>query len=293
MRPYFFTLLALLPLRAEDPQLSGEQLFSMNCAACHLTDQEVVGPSLVEMRRLYHRNMPGFIHWAKNPQQKRKGAVEMPSMAHLPDAQLARIFRHVMAVTEGVREKKGAEGDLYGSSKTITARPNVIRIFMEDASPAAVAVAVDETYSFCWDPAHCRLRYVWRDGFIAPSNFWAGKGFGYVKRDGTHLIRETESPLSQLMKDGEMSYLGYRLENRVPTFRYEIGSTSVTERLEVSGGKLTRRFTLKPPLDVALHVPLADEGGVSWTSADGEIAAGTLTLTPESTAAFTLILEEK
>ena len=43
-------------------------------------------------------------------------------------------------------------------------RPGAIK--MPDASPASIAVALDDTNSLCWDAGTCRLRYAWTGGFI-------------------------------------------------------------------------------------------------------------------------------
>ena len=72
----FLALIALstlgLPLLAQDKTSHpGEQAFKINCAACHLADVLVVGPSLVEVARNYPADKQAdFITWAKTPGKK-------------------------------------------------------------------------------------------------------------------------------------------------------------------------------------------------------------------------------
>ena len=44
-------------------------------------------------------------------------------------------------------------------------RPNVVRAFLPDAGPAAIAVALPGDQNFCWDAGNCRLRYLWSGEF--------------------------------------------------------------------------------------------------------------------------------
>ncbi|MDA1007333.1 MAG: cytochrome c, partial [Verrucomicrobia bacterium] len=293
-RLLFLTLLLISPLLAEEPAPTGEFLFTINCSACHLPDQQIVGPSLVEIRGLYEKNIDGFLAWAKNPVQKRKGAIEMPSMAHLPDEQLKLIHAHILEISKGLKQAKQSTGDPFSLSATIAQRPNLLRIFMPDAGPAAIAVAVDHTYSYCWDAGTCRLRYLWRDGFIDGYPVWKANGNDLPNVVGTKILTEPDSPLAQLSGGAPPKFLGYKLKDGLPTFRYRLGKTTVTERLTAADGTLQRHFTLDPPPAKDLLLPLANEKGVTWTYHKGTpgkgALEGSLTLSPAEAAAFTLTL---
>ena len=100
---YFFVFLSLASLAmAEKPD--GAQLFTMNCSACHLPDQMVVGPSLAEIRTLYLGKLDDFVKWCVAPQKKRPNAVDMPSMVHVGDEGLRLIHEHIMKVSVGVKK---------------------------------------------------------------------------------------------------------------------------------------------------------------------------------------------
>ncbi|MEM9237195.1 MAG: hypothetical protein AAGB14_10485, partial [Verrucomicrobiota bacterium] len=259
----------------------------------HLPDTQLVGPSLVEIRDLYRDKPEAFINWSKNPQRKREGAVEMPSMAHVPDDQLAMIHAHILKVSAGLKERKvepPVEKPAEGPDQS--AEPRVTRIFMPDSGPASIAVSVDATYSFCWDAGSCRLRYVWRDGYIDASKFLAGQGRGSATVIGKRLLLESEPPLAELGEAGSPKFLGYRLKEGIPTFFYRLGKHHVSERLEPSGGGLLRRFSIKPAPEGTLSIPIAEQDGVSWACDKGSLSDGRLVLPPGDAAAFTLSLIE-
>src|SRR5687767_5561030 len=159
-------LLALLPgavaLAADPPA----QTFQIHCSACHAVDHMLVGPSLVEISGIYRENPDGFVKWCIAPQHKREGVVEMPSMAHLGEPVLRQLHGYILESAAGKTELKKTEGDPYTVPSAMTRRPQVLRIFMPDASPAAIAVALPGDLSFCFDASECRLRYVWKGGFI-------------------------------------------------------------------------------------------------------------------------------
>lgn len=284
----FLAALGLPALADETP--TAEQLFTMNCSACHLPNQQVVGPSLVEIRKLYNGKPDLFIEWAKNPVQKRKGAIEMPSMAHIPDEQLKLIYDHILEISKGLEEVKQEKGDPFALSPTVAQRPNLLRTFMPDAGPAAIAVAIDHTWSYCWDAGPCRLRYIWQDGFVDSFPVWRGNGNGLAKIIGTRVLTEEEHPLVSLGGDEEPEFLGYLMEDGLPTFHYRLGRTKVSERLFAEGDKLHRQFTLNPAPNQPLRIKLAEQDGVTWTTDDGRISDGILTLQKTPAAAFTLTL---
>ncbi len=204
----------------------GKQLFTTNCSACHLLDQMVVGPSLVEMRTLYDGKPDQFVQWAIAPEKKRDGVIEMPAMAHIGDEGLRAIYTHVMDISKGVKEKPMETGDPYSASPTHTVRPQVQRIFMPDAGPAAIAIALDDDTSLCWDAGTSRLRYSWTGGFIDGFPYWKGNGSSLANVVGKVKYTEEESPFEAL---GERKFLGYKVESGLPTFRYSAGGAKITE----------------------------------------------------------------
>ncbi|MFY7819010.1 MAG: c-type cytochrome [Akkermansiaceae bacterium] len=270
----------------------GAQLFTNNCSACHLLDQMVVGPSLAEMRQLYLGKPDDFVKWCVAPQKKRENVIEMPSMVHVGDEGLRAIYTHVMKVSEGVKVKKQEAGDPYASSAVYAARPQVQRIFLPNAGPASIAVALDQTNSLCWDAGECRLRYAWNGGFIDGFPYWRGNGSSVAALVGTVKYTEAASPFGPV---SEMKFLGYNLKDKLPTFRYKIGTRTVTERFTPvkEGIGFQRTFTIAPTPDKPLSLEFTKQDGADITCDKGVMNDGKLTIAPTDAATFTLTFSLK
>ena len=268
----------------------GKQLFTNNCSACHMLDQMVVGPSLAEIRTLYEGKPDDFVKWSIAPQKKRPNAVDMPSMIHVGEEGLRAIYAHVMEVSKGAVEKKQQKGDPYAASPTQAVRPQVIRIFMPDSSPASIAVALDQINSLCWDAGSSRLRYAWTGGFIDGFPYWQGNGSSLAKLLGPVRYTEDASPFGQ---GAEVKFLGYGMKGGLPVFRYTADGMAVTESYSpVSEGMgFVRSFTVFTPDPITLDFPT--QSGVTITSDKGRLERGKLTLTPAEATAFTLTFSLK
>lgn len=285
---FFFSTACVAASAAPD----GAQLFTNNCSACHLLDQMVVGPSLAEIRGLYFGKQDDFLKWCVAPKKKRENVIEMPSMVHVGDEGLRAIYDHIMKVAEGVKAKKQDPGDPYKTSPTYTARPQVQRIFMPNAGPAAIAVALDETNSLCWDAGECRLRYAWTGGFIDGFPYWRGNGSSLATVVGTVKYTEAKSPFGT---PGEGKFLGYTMKDKLPTFRYQIGAQTVTERFTPAkeGAGFQRTFTITPTPAAAKTLEFTAQEGVTITSDKGTLSGTKLTLAPADAATFTLTFSLK
>ena len=144
-----------------------------------------------------------------------------------------------------------ARKDPFYTSPGMRRRPQVRRIFMPEAGPAAIAVAVNDDLHYCWDAGQCRLRYVWKGDFVDGWDVWKGNGNGLASIEGEVLHREEASPLDLGTEAGTEAgsprFRGYSLQDGLPTFRWEQGGTQVEERIQPSkGGKsLERIFVIK------------------------------------------------
>ena len=270
----------------------GAQLFTTNCSACHLLDQMVVGPSLVEMRDLYNGKPDDFIKWAIEPQKKRQDAIEMPSMVHVGEEGLRAIYEHVMVISKGAQEKKQQSGDPFADSPVQAKRPQIQRIFMPNASPASIAVALDDGLSLCWDAGECRLRYSWNGGFIDGFPYWKGNGSSLAKILGNIRYVEKESPFPGSEKH---KFYGYRIEDGLPVFKYRIGESMVTESFSPTkgGGGFSRKFTVSPVPSAPLELNFPSDQQVAYGSEQGTWAGSKLKLTPAEATAFTINISFK
>lgn len=271
----------------------GELLFGAMCAACHVHDRMHVGPSLVEIAGLYGDKRKDFLAWCKDPQPKRKGVIQMPSMAALTDAHLMSIHGYIVASTKGMKEVVVKDADKFRASPSMRKRPLVMRLFMPDAGPAAIAVAVNNDYHFCFDAGACRLRYVWKGDFVDGWPVWKSNGNGLAKVVGEVLLREAKSPLP-VAENAKRKFLGYRLKDGLPTFRYRVGEVEVQERITMSsdGQALARHFVLRgAPADWRMMFVASDK--LDYFSEHGLFEGAMFTPNKGKEAAFTVIMEEK
>ncbi len=286
-RPFLLILALAATVRAAEPD--GATLFTQNCVACHQPDQQLVGPSLAEIRDLYTGKPEEFVKWSIAPQKKRPTAIEMPSMAHLGEPALRAIHAHILKISQGVVAKKGGDSDRFGASPTQATRPLVQRIFLPNASPAAIAVALDDRVSLCWDAGPCRLRYAWTGGFIDGFPYWRGNGSGLAKIVGKTRYTEPE-PLFPAAATPE--FHGYELDPAgFPTFLYDLGATAIRESYRPLDGEagFERRIQLSPAPSAALVLNFPDipeKTGIR-TSA-GKWNGAALTLASAEAADFTL-----
>ncbi len=260
------------------------QVFQTNCSACHVVDKVLVGPSLVEIAGIYRDNPDGFVKWCVKPEHKRDGFIEMPSQAHLGEPVLRELYAYVIATASGKKEQEKNDNDPYATPPTMVRRPQVMRIFMPDASPASIAVALPGDLSYCFDASECCLRYVWKGGFIDGWPYFKANGSSFAKLDGKVVYREEGFPFGVLTSvvPPKPKFLGYRLgKDGVPSFRYRIESGAILEetiRPLADGQGIERQFKCEAGT-FSVNTPEAAEVTSS---------TGSLTITPEQAKDFTL-----
>ncbi len=289
MKPLLFLAISMAIAQAAP---DGKQLFTTNCSACHMLDQMVVGPSLVEMRSIYDGKPDDFVKWAIAPEKKRDGVIEMPSMIHVGEEGLREIYAHVMEVSKGVKAKVQKGGDPYGASPAQTARPQVQRIFMPNAGPAAIAIALNENTSVCWDAGETRLRYAWTGGFIDGYPYWQKNGSSLAKVVGTIRYTEHSSPFESL---GKRKFHGYKMDAGLPVFRYAAGDFEITEKVSpADGGEgFKRTFTVSPPPQKRLVLDFPSTEDVQYGSDKGKWSKHLLMLEPAEASEFTVTFSLK
>jgi len=286
---FAFALLLPAALGAQD----GQALYKVFCASCHLPDRFHVGPSLIEIGGLYGSKPDEFVAWCHQPKQKRKGVIQMPPMAHVDKARLLQIHAWVVASTKGKKEVKVKNADRFRASPSMRRRPLVQRIFMPEAGPAAIAVATNDEWHYCWDAGPCRLRYVWKGDFIDGWPVWRGNGNALAKVVGDVVLREARTPLP-VAKGTKARYLGYRMKQGLPTFRYRLGKVLVEERITplLDGWGLERHFELRgAPAGWKLTLTASER--MIYTSEDGTFDGLVFTPSKGKESSFTIVMEEK
>lgn len=257
-----------------------------------MLDEMLVGPSLAEIRGIYNGKPDDFLKWCVKPGKKRPNVIEMPSMVHVGEDGLREIYAHIMKVADGVKVKEAKKGDPYVTSPVQTKRPQIQRIFMPNAGPASIAVALDQTMSLCWDAGECRLRYSWNGGFIDGYPYWQGNGSSIAKVLGTIHYVEAKSPFAIT---GEPKFSGYGIKNGLPVFKYQLGDSLITESFSAiaNGGGFNRSFTMTPTPSVPVVLNFPEDQKVAYTSDKGKWTGSKLELTSTEASSFTINISFK
>jgi uncharacterized cupredoxin-like copper-binding protein len=183
-------------------------------------------------------------------------------------------------------------------AKVAVERPTFARLFLPDAGPAAIAVALPGAQNFCWDAGNCRLRYAWSGGFVDPTMLFNSNGSKLAKILGDVYWRSGGDENTCGMKFGDrptaaVDFKGYRVIDGLPEFHYHVDGVVVKEHITATeGGKLAWRFNVEgAPGDVRVFAPAAD--GVS-IAADAGARDGDFWRVPQAEAdQFTLQISKQ
>ncbi len=275
MRYFAVATFLSLSISVLHAQMDGKQLYTINCSACHQLKIQQGGPALTEVAKLYRGKPEAFVKWAKNPlPHKRKNLAQMPAMAHVPDADLRKIYQHVMKVTKGLEAIKPKKRVDHFPDQ-LKKRPLIQRIFMPNVGPAAIAVALENNYNFAFDAGVSRLRFIWKGPYLYGYPYWSGNGDGLAVIHGKKVSIEETSPLPFITDAAPAEFLGYSMKDGLPTFKYRKDGIEVQERLTSNSKQVVRTFTLTgAPNPLKLNFPTMD--GISYSSSHGQWAGTSL-----------------
>ena len=160
----------------------------------------------------------------------------------------------------------------------VNEQPKVVRIFLPDCSPAAIAVGLPGGQSFVFDAAECRVRYLWRDGFIDATDAWQGKGDVMAQVVGRVYCRSPAGGWIRVVKEGKdgpgaRKWLGYRLVRGAPEFHYLADGADVRERLLTKGGKLLLNYHITGAPEGVRFVT-DPRGGATFSGSSQDSATG-------------------
>ncbi|HUF63301.1 MAG TPA: plastocyanin/azurin family copper-binding protein [Verrucomicrobiales bacterium] len=135
----------------------------------------------------------------------------------------------------------------------ISRRPWVQRMFLPDAGPAAVAVALrGVALNVCWDAGTCSLRYVWEGAFLDCGKHWNSKGQPRAELLGEVIWKTADGSRIRAgsgLDPPEVRFRGYELIAGEPQFHYEIDGVAIRETLagDLETGGLRRTFSIEKP----------------------------------------------
>ncbi|MGV3587328.1 MAG: plastocyanin/azurin family copper-binding protein [Adhaeribacter sp.] len=208
--------------------------------------------------------------------------------------------------TENIAATSAANNNLHAAHPASTAKPAhpyeldapfLYRVFMPDASPAAIAVSLPQELSYCWDAGTCRLRYAWQGGFLDNSDSWKGKGDSYGIILGQVFYRDKTSyplRLNQPENIPAVAFKGYQLRERYPEFKYNLNGITVYELIKpkAEGTGLIRTFRI---LDNSQKIWFVTDSadGVQYEATAGKWIGGKLKLTARQARHFSITMTRK
>ena len=225
---------------------------------------------------------------------------KMPELKNDPNIPPSRRIDNIKVVMPH-NEHKDSGRDKIENVKPlhpyIPISPYLYRVFIEGASPAAIAVSLPGNLSYCWDASTCKLLFAWSGGFLDNSELWRGKGDVLAKVVGTPFFRDkTEFPLSIGNNDGikVVDYKGYSLINRYPEFHYTLNGIDVYELImpKNDGSGLIRKFRI-PDGTKTVWFNTNPNDGASYISSSGKWENGKLKLVPKQAIDFSITMSRK
>ena len=225
------------------------------------------------------------------------------------------MFGEMRVTDKGAKENKKQESSKSGDKNNVvsdahahhenpppahpykTVPPFMYRVFIPDASPAAIAVSLPQNISYCWDAGTCRLRYAWQGDFLDNTTLWKGHRDAYGKILGTVFYRDKTTYPFHIDQPGNIptvQFRGYRLIDRYPEFHYTMNGIEVFELLKsrADGKGLIRTFRI-PKTDRIIWFICDPSDGISYQSSAGKWIDGKLKLLPEEAVQFTLTMTQK
>ncbi|MEP4077948.1 c-type cytochrome [Haloferula sp.] len=267
------TLVTTLVFQVAAAEEEAPAAFVANCQACHMLDQALVGPSMVELAELYPRkDRAKFLKWCIEPGRKRDQMPEMPSMAHIPEEELLEIYEYIKKVTIGVTKVKPSRVDPYATAPATTKRPRIVRTFVPESGPASMVIALPtkEKHNIIWDTDQCRLRYI-SEGEVDNYPYLRSNGNSLAKV-GKTIYREN----SPVFRSDDVQFRGYhQSKDGLPILNYTVGDATIREAISVNKGVITRTFIASPSLP-AHQVP---ENSNSRLGAKASVSGSTLIIT--------------
>lgn len=172
--------------------------------------------------------------------------------------------------------------------------PQVTRLFMPDASPAAIAVGMEKNQSYCWDAGVCHLRYAWEGGYIDPSKQWDGTSRELAGIEGEkYYTNDIGFPFRIGRNDSipKPEFNGYQLVDDYPQFRYRTGNITIYELIkpaeEGTGLKIT--YNLEGA-DGPIWYARSSASGIVTKASAGVWQEDLLRLSPEQAQEFTITI---
>ena len=247
----------------------GEQRGQVACINCHdyrginrRKDGVVPAPDIAAAAQTVRSEW--FQRWMHNPSRLQPGT-SMPQMfLELPPAERelriaqlwsALYYQEQLPLPKGVLDKR-----TDGTRIIVNDQPVIFR--MATDTPVgrvdrAINVGIPGGVNFTFDAVSCQLKYVWQGQFLDAGPAWNGRGGNPVRAGNPGVVGIKSGHTLRLGKADATTkprFLGYRLEDRLPVFRYALGDATVEQRIEVAKSGVFQRFVITNATDDVFYV---------------------------------------
>lgn len=175
--------------------------------------------------------------------------------------------------------------------------PFLYRVYIDGASPAAIAVRLTENLSYCWDAGTCRLRFAWDGLFVDNTALWKGHKDAESVILGNVFYRDKVSyPLRIKDRNSipQIDYKGYRLIDNYPEFHYTVDGFDVFEMIKPNEDQsgLMRTFRI-PKATNKVWFHFSEDDGVDYKTSMGNLSDGVLELSSSQAKEFSIMMTER
>ncbi len=229
-------------VKAMGRQLVGDK--GLACIKCHtLGSHRATGIQAIGLHTMHRRLRDDwFLRYLRDPNAYRPGT-RMPTgfpegQATIRDVYNGDPLRQVFAIWRYLSDgnKAGIPDGLIAQMIELkpVMRPILYRNFIEGLSPRGIAVGYPEKCHLAWDANRMCLALVWHGRFIDASMHWSGRGEGFQRPLGDHILRIEETAAiarlpsrdspwpTAVPRESGYAFRGYRLDDYGrPTFRYD------------------------------------------------------------------------
>jgi hypothetical protein len=256
-------------LAAAGLEMIGERRGKVSCITCHdyrginrRKDGVVPAPDLADAGRTIRHEW--FDRWMHDPSRLQPGT-SMPQMflevsqqeRELRIGQLwsAIFYQDQLPLPKGVLDQQ-----TEGTRIVVKDEPVIFR--MATVTPVgkidrAINVGIPGGFNFTFDAVSCRLRYAWKGPFLDAGPAWNGRGGNPVKAGAETLMAAKTGHavrIGQSSDPDSLRFLGYRLEESMPVFRYTVDGALVEHRIDISESRIVQRVVVRGPSDDVIYV---------------------------------------
>lgn len=244
----------------------GRQLLNTGCVQCHPLRGESL-PSVVgtDLSGVTSRVRPEWFNsFLLNPIAL-KNRTRMPTffpngvssnkdiLKGDVDLQIAAIWSYLkksetLQLPDKILEARSQNFELVPTDK-----PIVLRTFMKNGGPHAIAVGFSQKLNIAFDSESCRFIEAWKGKFLDAHATWFNRFIPPAEPLGSDLIKLTttlsiEGTASKTTASAPQ-FLGYRLDkDGIPTFSYSVANRKIDDRIAPhSSGGLLRTISIASP----------------------------------------------